>query len=125
MLILAGGSVPPLPYFFSFFFFFLITANAYRYFGYASSPYVLEEMRCDGYEDNLLKCVPLDTTPGGCDVYDVAGVFCHGTGKISRCRISKRTKSLIWQDRLTARYFEGFFVCFVFVLSIEPAHVHV
>ncbi|XP_072040250.1 neurotrypsin-like [Amphiura filiformis] len=53
--------------------------NAYRYFGYATSPYILEDLRCDGYEDTLLDCVPYDDTPEGCDIYDVAGVFCHGS----------------------------------------------
>lgn len=53
--------------------------NAYRYYGYATSPYVLEDMRCDGFEDNILDCVPYDDTPEGCDVYDVAGAVCYGS----------------------------------------------
>ena len=36
----------------------------------------------------------------------------------SRWGIRKRTKSLIWQNRLTAHYFE-------FILLIQPARVHV
>lgn len=51
--------------------------NAWQYYGFPREMYNLEDVGCDGYENYIKDCWPLDYTPGYCDKYDLAGLYCY------------------------------------------------